>query len=300
MPLKTVAVIGAAGNVGTPVVKALLDAGFTVTAIARVESTSTYPEGVRVHRADLHSLSDLVKAFMGQDAVVSTIATSAVGGQNFIADAAVTAGVKRYIPSEFGINTRNLHGEVLGKMLQSKTAHVDYLIEKTKSHPSFGWTGLATGLFFDWGLNFGTFGLSLKDKTIRILDSGNELVSTSSLPYVGKAVAAILLHEVETANRYIEIAEFTTSQNQILAIFEEDTGTKFIVANAKTADIEKTGHSKLDSGDHSAFIDFLLVYNFRDGKGHSFHVEEETEQILGLPKGDLKRTIKNYIRSNST
>lgn len=95
-------------------------------------------------------MDDVAKAFLGQDAVVSTIATSAVGGQDVFADAAIVAGVKRYIPSEFGINTRKLQGEVLGKMLKSKIAHVDYLIEKAKSYPSFTWTGLATGLFFDW------------------------------------------------------------------------------------------------------------------------------------------------------
>ncbi|KAH9203966.1 hypothetical protein DL95DRAFT_529444 [Leptodontidium sp. 2 PMI_412] len=299
MLLNNVAVIGASGNVGTPIVKALLDAGFTVTAIARLDSTSTYPAGVEVRKANLHSLDDVAKAFLGQDAVVSTIATSAVGGQDVFADAAIVAGVKRYIPSEFGINTRKLQGEVLGKMLKSKIAHVDYLIEKAKSYPSFTWTGLATGLFFDWGLNFGTFGLSLKNKSIRILDSGNELVSTSSLSYVGKAVAAILTHEAETANKYIEMAEFTTSQNQILTMFEEERGTKFTVTNAKTADIEKAAHSKLSSGDHSSFVDFLLVYNFRDGNGHPFCVPEETRKALGLAEGDLKRTIKEYIRSSS-
>lgn len=121
-----------------------------MTAIAREESTSSYPAGVEVRKADLSSLDALTKAFVGQDAVISTIATSAVGGQNVLADAAIAAGVRRYIPSEFGINTRKLASEVLGKMLQAKTAHVDYLIEKAKSHPSFTWTGLATGLFFDW------------------------------------------------------------------------------------------------------------------------------------------------------
>ncbi|KAH9203971.1 hypothetical protein DL95DRAFT_471911 [Leptodontidium sp. 2 PMI_412] len=298
MAIKKVAVIGASGNVGTPVVDALLTAGFIVTAIAREESTSSYPAGVEVRKADLSSLDALTKAFVGQDAVVSTIATSAVGGQNVLADAAIAAGVRRYIPSEFGINTRKLASEVLGKMLQAKTAHVDYLMEKAKSHPSFTWTGLATGLFFDWGLDFGTFGLSIKSKIIRIIDSGNELVSTSSLPYVGRAVAAVLTHEAETANKYLEFAEFTTSQNQILAIFEE-TGSKFTMKNAKSADIEQAGYSKLNAGDHSSFIDFLLVYNFRDGAGHPFKAEDKADEILGLSKSDFKLVIKEYIELRS-
>lgn len=65
-------------------------------------------------------------------------------------DAAVAAGVKRFIPSEYGLNTRVLKGEVLGDWLHAKTAAVDYLITKAEANPGFTWTGLATCLFFDW------------------------------------------------------------------------------------------------------------------------------------------------------
>lgn len=126
-------------------------AAFTVTAITRESSTSTFPSEVAVRKADLSSVQSLTKAFEGQDAVVAAVATpTALGGQNVLADAAVAADVKRFIPSEFGINTRQLDGEVMGTMLSGKKAAVDYLIEQAKNNPTFTWTGIATGLFFDW------------------------------------------------------------------------------------------------------------------------------------------------------
>lgn len=62
----------------------------------------------------------------------------------------MAAGVKRFIPSEFGINTRKVQGTTIGKILAGKVAVVDYLAEKARENPGFSWTGLSTGLFFDW------------------------------------------------------------------------------------------------------------------------------------------------------
>lgn len=133
---------------GRPILEELVAAGFNVTALTRASSTSTFPEGVTVKKVDFESSDSLEEAFAGQDAVVSAIATVAVGGQRPIIDAALAAGVKRYIPSEFGVNTRLTPGTTIGKILAGKVGVVDYL--KTKESPDFSWTGVSTGMFFDW------------------------------------------------------------------------------------------------------------------------------------------------------
>lgn len=135
---------------GRFVVPELLATGFHVTAITRESSSSTFPSEVVVQKVDYDSPDSLKAAFAGQDAVVSTITTTAVNGQKAIVDAALAAGVKRFIPSEFGINTRILSGQEIGKILNGKIATVDYLQEKAGENPNFTWTGLSTGIFFDW------------------------------------------------------------------------------------------------------------------------------------------------------
>jgi NmrA-like family len=73
-----------------------------------------------------------------------------VSGQKVAVDAAIAAGVKRFIPSEFGINTRKVRDLSIGKILAGKIGVVDYLQEKAKENEGFTWTGITTGLFFDW------------------------------------------------------------------------------------------------------------------------------------------------------
>jgi len=287
--IKNVAVIGGAGNLGPSVVNALLEAGFKVTVLTRASSTSTFPSAVRIHKTDYESSESLAEAFKGQDAVVSVIATAGIREQQKIVDAAVEAGVKRFIPSEYGISTQHLEGGI-GKILSGKKATADLLKKYSAENSGFSWTGLSTSLFFDWGLKAGSLGFSLLKKTATIFDSGDEPFNGSNVRTIGLAVASILQHPAETANRYLNIASFTTTQNTVLKILEEETGQKWTVTHAKTDDSFKLAEDKLAKGDYSAFGDYLKPHLFKDGKGHA-DVPLANEE-LGLPKEDLRETIK--------
>ena len=77
------------------------------------------------------------------------VGSPGIAAQKLAVDAAIVAGVKRFIPSEFGINTRRVRDQPIGKIVAGKIAIVDYLEEKAKENSGFTWTGLTTGLFFD-------------------------------------------------------------------------------------------------------------------------------------------------------
>ncbi len=108
--------------------------------------------GARVHKTDYSSHSSILEAFKGQDAVVSTIATAALGQQQAIVDAAVKAGVKRFIPSEFGMDTTTITGGAK-KILGAKIALQEALAKAAKDNEGFSWTAISTGMFFDWVCN---------------------------------------------------------------------------------------------------------------------------------------------------
>ncbi|KAI1074835.1 NAD(P)-binding protein [Whalleya microplaca] len=293
--IKNVAVVGASGNVGKDVVQELLSAGFNVTALMREDSASTFPSGVVPKKVNYQSVDSLTSALEGQDAVVSTIATVAVGGQYPLVDAAVAAKVKRFIPSEFGINTRTVKDTAIGKILQGKVKTVDYLQEKSKEHPWFTWTGVSTGLFFDWGLKLGSIGFDKGAKTATIYDSGNEPFQASNLSFIGKAVAAILSHTEETKNKYISIASFNPTQNQILEIVEAETGGKWKIEHASTAEQEQIGLEKLAKGDYSAFSNLLRRRVFQDGANRAVKGEDSANGLLGLQEEDLRATLKAWL-----
>lgn len=127
-----------------------MDAGFEVTAITRLESQATFTDKVSVKRVDITSKEAVESVLQGHDALVSTISAAALGDQKTIIDAAVAAKVRRFIPSEFGIDTRRTEEKSLGWILANKVNVTDYLSEVAKENPWFSWTGLAVGIFFDW------------------------------------------------------------------------------------------------------------------------------------------------------
>jgi hypothetical protein len=67
--------------------------------------TATFDASISVHKVAYDNLSSLTSPFRGQDAVVSTVGTFGISAQCSAIDAAIAAGVQRFVPSEFGGDT---------------------------------------------------------------------------------------------------------------------------------------------------------------------------------------------------
>lgn len=105
---------------------------------------------VHVLKTD-YSLTNLTSLLKSSriDAVVSNLNGPTSGApQSVLIDAAKDAGVKRFLPSEFGVDTTNPKVLELVEFAKWKKQNVDYL--KTKEGDGFEWTSLITGPFFDW------------------------------------------------------------------------------------------------------------------------------------------------------
>jgi hypothetical protein len=68
--------------------------------------------------------------------------------QKSIINAAVKAGVKRFLPSEFSANTCSEVVRSLVPVFQAKQEVLAYLKEQEST--GLTWTGLATGPLLDW------------------------------------------------------------------------------------------------------------------------------------------------------
>lgn len=148
--IKNVIIIGAGGHLGPSILSAFVaDSHFTVSILSRQSSGSVFPPDLKVHRiGDDYPEVELLEAFKGQDAVISTIATANAVTQRTIIDAAIKAGVKRFVPSEFGSDTQNEKAmAILPQYFKEKLETVQYL--KTKEKEGLTWTAFVTGPFFD-------------------------------------------------------------------------------------------------------------------------------------------------------
>lgn len=245
---KNVMVMGAGGLFGTHIFAALQrENAFNLTVLFRKCSKATFSSTVKVYIVDDdYPVDQLVDAFKGQDALVSALPGRPYTVHLRMIDAAVQAGVKRFIPSEYGNNTCTAAADLV-PLYGDKAKVLAYL--KTKESTGF-WTAIHTGQFFDWGLESGWLDYHLKEKRVTIYNSGDKLWSTTNIATVAAAVVKVLLKPDETKNKPMFVASFAISQLQLLEELERADGTSWEVQRMTSkAALEKA--KKLDNKDHS-------------------------------------------------
>jgi hypothetical protein len=120
---------------------------FQITVVSRTSSNASFPADIHVIKV-AYTQAELAKVFQGQDAIISTVGAAAFEEQKVFIDAAVEAGVKRFIPSELSTNTLSDAVRKLVPVFESKKVIIDYLKEQETS--GLTWTGLSGGLLLDW------------------------------------------------------------------------------------------------------------------------------------------------------
>jgi hypothetical protein len=81
---------------------------------------------------------------VGWDAIISTVGMPLIKTQLPMIDAAVVAGVKRFVPSEFGFDP-TIPSNAGEKVYTMKTAVSDKLKDASKANANFTYTLLSTG-----------------------------------------------------------------------------------------------------------------------------------------------------------
>ncbi|KAG9236484.1 hypothetical protein BJ875DRAFT_439354 [Amylocarpus encephaloides] len=280
-PYKKIALAGATGNLGSVVLKELVDSGlFEVTVLTRESSTNTFPSEVKVAKVNFESAESLTQALAGIDALVSTVATLAISTQKLLIDSAVAAGVKRIIPSEFGCDLHNPKTKAL-PVYAGKVEIEDYLKElSTKTNVSY--TLIFNGPFLDWGLTNGLF-FNFKERKVELFDGGDQPISSSRLSTVAKAVRRVLTHPPETADRAIWVKDIDVSQKQLLKLARELTpGEEWEIKQVDTAALEKESLEQLAKGDIGPLTFFNLVRRAIFAPEYGGQFKYDHNAILGI------------------
>jgi NAD(P)-dependent dehydrogenase (short-subunit alcohol dehydrogenase family) len=298
MSIKNVCLLGANGNVGPMVLDALVKDGFNVTVLKRAssKSSSSYPSGVKVAEVDdAFAVDDLVPIFRGQDAVVVTIKGTQVDIQKRLADASVKAGVKRFIPADFGsCDSSSPHAQDCVPLFANKTELRNYLTDLTKSNESFTWSSIVCGHFFDWDTAF--LHLWPKEKRADIVKDGSLKTSYSTLARVGEATSKILQRPAETANRVLFIQSFCITQVEIVKAFEKASNAKYEVAWLDADTYEREQKAKRDEGNKEAIENLVWLLGAIEGNWEER--DEFAMSLLGLKNENLDEAASKVVRDN--
>ena len=311
-PIKNVIIIGASGYIGQPILSSLISAGFTVSALTRSSTPSTFnfPSTVTVHQTD-YSMASLLKAFKDQDAVVSAIGTFSTAQQVAIIDAAITAGVKRFIPSEFGIDSSHPAVEHSVPAIKGKKDTIAYL--RAQESTGLSWTAICVGAFFDGTFRTrGSMGWDVPARRAVIFDGGNTEYEATNLEQIARAVAAVLSPKSfeDTRNEFVYVNSFTMTQNQVLAALEKVSGEKWKVEHAEVAKLSAKSLERLKSPDPSAIkagdlyeesfpiahfgAIVAAIYGYGGFNNYSKTCGLWNEKF-GLPEEDLEATLAKVL-----
>ncbi|XDG04792.1 hypothetical protein ABKA04_004407 [Annulohypoxylon sp. FPYF3050] len=297
--IKNVAVVGATGKIGRPIVDRLLTSKlFNVTVLTRDDSRKRdLPADVTVKQVDYNSIDSLQSALEGQDALVSAMAFEAIHEQKNLVDAAFNAGVKRIIPSEYGNDLMNPKLAAF-PIYQPKIAIRQQCEKRVTENPSFSWTTIHNASFLgpDWTLDFI---VDVKNRSADIKDGGDVLFCATTYDDIAQAVIGILTHLEETANRPVRISSVNTTQNELIAIAKELGATDgWNLTYSETENLESEAFRRWAAGDHSEEVIAMFINRAFIGKGWGGYFPVRDNELLGIKdmeRDELKTIIKAAI-----
>ncbi|KAH7339250.1 hypothetical protein BKA66DRAFT_479573 [Pyrenochaeta sp. MPI-SDFR-AT-0127] len=298
MAIKNVALAGATGNAGAPILNSLLVSNlFNVTVLTRPGSKHTFPPAVTVKPVDYASLASLTAALEGQDVLINTTSIEHVEQHVALIDAALAARVARYFPSDFGLDTYKPAIAAL-PIFEGPAAALKYMHEKCTAPGSpTTYTVVHNGGFLDWCFETAFLGVDPREKQATIFDEGTNEIAYTTQEWVGKAVVAILCKLEETKNRSVFVANTYVSQKKLLELSKEVVGADGWTVGAKSTDqMLAKSMEALENGtiDLEGILDFIRV---ADAK-YETKWETDDNELLGIPRfsdEDIKEVIRKVV-----
>lgn len=219
------------------------------------------------------------------DTVISCIGFSAGRGtQTKITAAVLQAGVKRYIPWQFGVDYdaigRGSAQDVFDEQLDVR----DML--RTQSHTE--WLIVATGMFTSFLFEPAFDVVDLERGEVHALGSWDNQVTVTTPEDIGRLTAAILFHEPRFTNETVFVAGDTISYGELADMLEQQLGRAFKREEWSTHHLNNALKADPDNN--------LLKYRavFAAGVGVAWPKEATFNHLQGFETVD----VLNWIRHN--
>ena len=230
----------------------------------------------------------------GFDAIVDLLGRLATDASLAVMQAAVNTGIPRAIPSFFG--PRLDRHDVTSLPFLSVKVPIRKDIEEKAAKGQITYTGINTGVFLDWSLDYNAFvNLSGKGKT-PLYDGGDIPISASAHDDIGRAIAAVLSKPEETANKAVSVHSVVMTQNQVLGYARKAApGVEFAVEPCDTKALVDSAWEEYNAGSR----DFETMRKFAAsgwfGMGNGLF-ERTDNEFLGIELWSDERLREEIAR----
>jgi nucleoside-diphosphate-sugar epimerase len=217
---------GATGNLGGRIARAILERGADVRALVRHSSDPGRVEDLRKRGAaiaavDFNSVSEVTAACSGGSCVISALSglrDVIVETQTLLLDAAVKAGVPRFIPSDYAINFTRLPPGTNRNLDLRREFH-----ERLDKAPIAA-TSILNGMFTDL-LTGQAPVLLFKLKRVVYWENADQRLDFTTMDDAAEFTAAAALGS--STPRFLRIGGEQVSARELAKVVSEVTGEKF-------------------------------------------------------------------------
>ncbi|KAI6790757.1 hypothetical protein KC360_g2036 [Hortaea werneckii] len=307
--IKNIAIVGAGGNVGSAALKHLLasDRNFNITILTQPTSTSTFPSHPRltIQKGTFTDPDFLTTTIQNQDALLLALGFRAMDLQPHLITAAVSAGVKYILPTEYagdGLNDSMIDAVPVFQPKRAARRQIEEL--------GGTWIGITTNPWADQSLRLGLLGIDLfARKAVLYRDAGKFNMST--LDQVGLGIARVLSLPVENpqdrrasleyyGNNFVYISSLHVTQRELFASALKATRTSEAEWELDEGDTVKDWIERckgmMAQGEMKGAMGLTFAYYLGEGLGGDYQAKAvEDMKVLGLREGDLDAVVKAEV-----
>jgi len=246
-----------------------------------------------VDYSDKKSLQD---ALSGVDVVVSVLSRQAlVDNQLALFEASKAAGVKRFVPSDWGT-------EVVVDDPKDLCEHMVFAMKRkmgkiVRESKDIEWTQFFTGPFTDWFLS-PVFGFDWANAKFAVPGDGSTRVATSSVATIAKLVPHIL-NDPKSKNVGLAIADDVFSWNDAIAYFEKISGKKASRTSVPQAEYERQIKEDKSGNPFATFGTKLTLYAMTHETPKNLFNREHFPKIEVIPATKIIDGIWEAEKSKS-
>jgi len=235
-------IVGATGHLGRELVKACQQQGNEAHALVR-PATRRDPArmkplqeaGATIHEGDLADYDSVVRACRAVEAVISAVGGLQVGDQGPLVKAVKEAGVRRFVPSDFGLDPAAA-GPGSCLLFDAKAA-----VQKSVQAAGIPYTFIhANGFFTYWAFSLGDLtrlGRKVPPDEVNVYGDGNVMGALASLSDVAK-VTVRAVNDPRMENKEIRIIANTITQNLLIALWQTKSGGTVTRTPVPAAELE--------------------------------------------------------------